>query len=170
MEELIQLDSFKKTIQDGLMEHLSFLPPEAIIVIISALPIIELRGGLPAGALLGLSFESALVYSILGNLLPIAPILLLFRPISKWLVRFNFYDRFYHWLYSRTMSKSYKLEKYGAFGLVLFTAVPFPTTGAYSACLAAILFFIPFRVAFLSISVGVLVSAVIMGIITYQLY
>ncbi|MDE5413277.1 small multi-drug export protein [Alkalihalobacterium chitinilyticum] len=90
------MDNFKKTIQEGLIEHLSFLPPEAIIVIISALPIIELRGGLPAGAFLDLSFQSALVYSILGNLLPIAPILLLFRPISKWLVRFNFYDRFYH--------------------------------------------------------------------------
>ncbi|MFC0561529.1 COG2426 family protein [Halalkalibacter alkalisediminis] len=164
------MEDIKDSIQGFLIENLSFLPPEAIILIISAMPIIEIRGGLPSGVFLGLSFQSALFFSILGNLLPIAPILVFFKPVSKFLMRFNSYEKFYGWIYKRTMGKSHKVEKYGAMGLVLFTAIPFPTTGAYSACLAAILFFIPFRIAFFSISIGVLIASIIMGIITYPLY
>jgi uncharacterized membrane protein len=164
------LEGIKLSIQEFLIRYLSFLPPEIIIVIISAMPIIELRAGIPTSAMLGLSFQSAIFYSVLGNLIPIAPILLLFRPISTWLLRFNWYDRLYGWLYKRIMTKSDKVEKYGALGLVLFTAVPLPTTGAYSACLAAILFFIPFRLAFFSISFGVLIASIIIGTLSYPLF
>jgi uncharacterized membrane protein len=164
------LGVLKENIQGFLIEHLSFLPAEAIIIVISAMPIIELRGGIPVGAIIGLSFQSALLFSIIGNLIPIAPILLLFRPISTWLLRVGIYKNFYDWLYKRTMSKSANVEKYGALGLVLFTAVPLPTTGAYSACLAAIIFFVPFKLAFLSISFGVLVASIIVGTLSYPLF
>lgn len=164
------MDGIKKAVQDFIIEHFNFLPPELIVVLISAVPILELRGGMPAGALLGLPFWSALVFSIIGNILPVAPVLLFFRPVNKWLMRFKFYERFYNWLCDRTMKKSDKVKKYGFLGLILFTAVPLPTTGAYSACLAAILFFIPFRAAFAAISIGVLIAAVIVGIVTYPLF
>lgn len=160
----------KNHIQSFLIETFSFLPAEVIVMIISATPIIELRGGIPTGAFLGLSFQSAMFFSLLGNLLPIIPILLFFRPISIWMLRFKPYKRFFNWLSTRTINKSDKVEKYGTFGLILFTAVPFPTTGAYSACLAAVLFFIPFRLAFLSIGFGVLIASIIIGIISYPLY
>ncbi|MFN7253530.1 MAG: small multi-drug export protein [Anaerobacillus sp.] len=48
---------------------------------------------------------------------------------------------------------------------MLFTAVPLPTTGAYSACLAAIIFFIPFKLVFLSISFEV--ASIIVGTLSY---
>lgn len=164
------MSEIKKIIQDFFIENLSFLPPELVVIIISAVPILELRGGMPAAALLGLSFPKALACSIIGNILPIAPILLFFRPLSKWLVRFKFYERFYNWLCERTMKKGDKVKKYGVFGLILFTAVPLPTTGAYTACLAAILFLIPFRAAFFAISIGVLIASIIVGIVTYPLF
>ena len=160
----------KESFQNFLVENLSFLPPELIVVVISAMPILELRGGIPFAFLAGLSYGEALFYSLLGNLLPIIPILILFRPLSTYLMRFPIYRSFFDWLYNRTMNKSANVEKYGAIGLILFTAVPLPTTGAWTACLAAILFFIPFRAAFLAISTGVVIAGVGVSLLVYSIF
>lgn len=160
----------KESFQNFLVENLSFLPPELIVVVISAMPILELRGGIPFAFLAGLSYGEALFYSILGNLLPIIPILVLFRPISTFFMRFPVYKNFYDWLYNRTMKKSENVEKYGAIGLILFTAIPLPTTGAWTACLAAILFFIPFRYAFLAISTGVVIAGIGVSFFVYSIF
>ncbi|OIJ16589.1 ligand-binding protein SH3 [Anaerobacillus alkalilacustris] len=160
----------KESFQNFLVENLSFLPTELIVVIISAMPILELRGGIPLAFLAGLSFGEALFYGILGNLLPVIPILILFRPLSTFLMRFPLYKRFFDWLYNRTMKKSENVEKFGALGLILFTAVPLPTTGAWSACLAAILFFIPFRAAFIAISSGVVIAGIVVSLFVYSVF
>lgn len=160
----------KESFQNFLVENLSFLPTELIVVVISAMPILELRGGIPFAIMAGLSFGEALFYGILGNLLPIIPILILFRPLSTFLMRFPLYKQFYDWLYNRTMGKSKNVEKYGALGLILFTAVPLPTTGAWTACLAAILFFIPFRAAVIAISTGVVIAGIGVSIFIYSVF
>lgn len=160
----------KESFQNFLVENLSFLPTELIVVVISAMPILELRGGIPFAILAGLSYGEALFYGILGNLLPIIPILILFRPLSTFLFRFSLYKQFYDWLYSRTMSKSKNVEKYGALGLILFTAVPLPTTGAWTACLAAILFLIPFRAAVIAISIGVVISGIVVSVFINSIF
>ncbi|OIJ21962.1 ligand-binding protein SH3 [Anaerobacillus alkalidiazotrophicus] len=160
----------KESFQNFLVENLSFLPTELIVVIISAMPILELRGGIPFAFLAGLSFGEALFYGILGNLLPVIPILILFRPLSSFLMRFPLYKRFFDWLYNRTMKKSENVEKFGALGLILFTAIPLPTTGAWSACLAAILFFIPFRAAFIAISSGVVIAGIGVSLFVYSVF
>jgi uncharacterized membrane protein len=159
----------KEFITDILVEQFGFLPTELLVVLVSAVPIVELRGGIPLGVVLGLSPWEALLFGIIGNLLPIVPILLLFRPISGWMLRFKWYQRLYDWLYNRTMKKSNNVEKFGAIGLILFTAVPLPTTGAYSACLAAVLFFIPFRFAFFAVSAGVVIAGIVMTLFSYIL-
>lgn len=150
--------SMKEAIQSFIVDNLGFLPNEVLVVIISAMPILELRGGIPFAYVADLHWLSAFSFSVIGNLLPIVPILLLFRPISSFLMRFGWYKRLFDWLYNRTMKKSKNVEKFGALGLILFTALPLPTTGAYSACLAAILFFIPFRAAIIAITTGVVIA------------
>ncbi|MBP3951405.1 COG2426 family protein [Bacillus suaedae] len=160
----------KEEIKQYIFENFEFLPPELLVFFISALPILELRGGIPVAHQLGLSYWEALFYGIGGNLLPIIPILVFFRPISKWMLRFNLYKRFYDWLYNRTIKKSDNVERFGAIGLILFTAVPLPTTGAYSACLAAILFFIPIRFAFFAICSGVIIAGVSIASVMYAVF
>ncbi|MFC4320914.1 COG2426 family protein [Litchfieldia salsa] len=163
----------KEALRDFLVKHLDFLPPELIVIVISAMPILELRGGLP---LAYIYYEFDIIYSavisIVGNILPIAPLLLLFKPISSQLMRFNWYKKLYDWLYHRTMNKSGNVEKYGAIGLILFTALPLPTTGAWSACVAASLFAIPFRYAFISISIGVLIATILvsLGLLSFSIF
>jgi len=163
----------KEKLKESLVQSLSFLPPELVVIIVSALPILELRGGLPLAYLhYSFSLGKSSLLSIFGNLLPIIPVLFLFQPVSNWLMRLKPYKRMYDWLYQRTLKKSSNVEKYGAVGLMLFTALPLPTTGAYSACVAAIIFGIRFRYAFLSIAAGVLVAAIIVsaGLASFSLF
>lgn len=160
----------KEAIQEFILNTFGFLPQELLVVIISALPILELRGGIPLAAYYGFSYWEAFFYGVLGNLLPIIPLLLFFQPISRWMLRFSWYEKFYHWLFDRAKRKSKEVQKYGAIGLTIFTAVPFPTTGAYTACLLAMLFFIRVRVAFIAISAGVIIAGIGVTLVVYSIF
>jgi hypothetical protein len=62
-----------------------YVPAELFVFIISMMPILELRGGLVAAALLDIPVVEALMICIVGNVIPIPFILLLIRPIFAWL-------------------------------------------------------------------------------------
>jgi uncharacterized membrane protein len=164
------VEEIRESTKHFVIEQFGFLGPQIVIFIISLLPIMEVRGGIPAGAFLEEPFISTLLISIAGNIAPVLPVLLLFQPVSRLLRKIELYNRFYHWLYDRVMQKGTKVKTYGGYGLILFTAVPVPSTGAYSACLAAIIFGVPVRTAFLGISVGVVIAGIIVGIVSYPLF
>lgn len=161
-----------RELKDGLLESLLLvldsLPEEWIVMLISCFPILELRGALPIGmTVYDMSFWEAYLYSVLGNMLPVVPLLLLFQPLSTFMLRYRWYARGYHWLYRRTIRKSrYNLEKYGAIGLAIFVAVPIPTTGAWTASIAACFFNLRFSYALIAIFFGVLLAGIITGIVT----
>lgn len=146
---------------ENILNALKGLPKEFITIIIAALPISELRGAIPAGLVLGLPPVKVFLLSILGNSLPIIPLLIFLEPISRSLRRFKLWARFFDWLFERTKTKGDLIQKYEALGLMLFVAVPLPMTGAWSGCIAASLFKIKFRYAFPAILAGVIVAGVI---------
>lgn len=160
----------KEAIQKFLVTHLDFLPPELLVIIVSAMPILELRGGLPLAFGFGFPFWKAVLLSLFGNALPIIPVLLLFQPLSKWLLRFKWYRSFYTWLHKKAIKNGQNVSRYGAIGLALFTAVPLPTTGAYSACFAASFFGIRFWYALVSIIVGVVIAGLGVGVVLYSVF
>ena len=142
--------------------HATGLSPEAVTLVIAALPIIELRGSIPWALTFGdLAWPRAYVLSILGNVAPVVPLLLYLGPVSNVLRRIGFMDRFFEWVFTRTRKRSGVLEKYGAVGLILFVAIPLPVTGAWTGSAAAFLFGIPFRKAFPLIVTGVAIAGVI---------
>lgn len=140
------------------------LPPELVTAFVSALPIAELRGGIPVGLLLGLSMKRAFLWACLGNLLPIVPLLLFLGPVSRWLRRWPLGERFFTWFFARTASQSDLIRRYEAVGLALFVAVPLPMTGAWTGCAAAFLFQLPFRLAFTAVAAGVLGAGVLVAL------
>ncbi len=138
------------------------LPAWLVTMIIAMLPIFELRGAIPvAHGLLNIPIVAAVLLSIIGNLIPIIPILLFLGPVSNWLRKISVFDRFFDWLFSRTRSKSDLVKKYEMVGLMLFVAVPLPVTGAWTGAVAAFLFGIKFWPSLLFISLGVLIAAAI---------
>ena len=135
---------------------------ELVVLIISALPIFELRGALPIAInVFHFPWYYALPLAILGNLLPVPIILLFLNVISKWLSKTGFFDRFFQWLFEHTRRRGKIVEKYERIGLVLFVAIPLPVTGAWTGSLAAVIFGLKFRHAFLSIFIGVCIAGII---------
>ncbi|MDI6757603.1 MAG: small multi-drug export protein [Endomicrobiia bacterium] len=142
----------------------SFLPPEITTLVIAAMPIVELRGALPTALVVfGFSFPKAYTLSVVGNLLPVAPLLLFLDHISSRLMRFGVFKRFFDWWFARTRRHSALVEKYEVLGLILFVAVPLPMTGAWSGCVAAYLLGIKFVHAVSAIALGVLIAGLIVG-------
>ncbi len=135
---------------------------ELVVLIISALPILELRGALPVALnVFHFPWYYALPLAIIGNLLPVPIILLLFNAISRCLSKIGFFERFLRWLFEHTRRRGKIVEKYERIGLALFVAIPLPVTGAWTGSLAAVLFGLKFRHAFLSIFIGVCIAGII---------
>lgn len=144
---------------------------ELYILFISMLPFIELRGSIPIGISLGIPFWEVWLLSVTGNLIPILPILVLFQPVSKVLIRFNWYRKMYDWLYIRSYTKGKnQLDRYGALGLFFFTMIPLPTTGAWSAAFFASFFQIQIKYAFPAIVLGVIFAGFLVSGFSHLLF
>jgi uncharacterized membrane protein len=139
-------------------------PPELATLIISMLPVSELRGAIPmAIGVYHLSPLQAYVISVIGNIIPVIFILKYVEPISNYLMsKSNFFSRFFAWLFERTRRKyNGKFEKWGALALITFVAIPLPVTGGWSGAIAAFVFGIPFWKALLYVFLGVMIAGVI---------
>lgn len=143
---------------------------EAIVFIISMIPILELRGALlVAGPLLGVPVAKAIPLCIIGNIIPVPFILLLITPVFKWMKGTKLFKPMVDKLESKAMSKSDKIEKYEFWGLVLFVGIPLPGTGAWTGSLIAALLGVKFKKAFPAVILGIFMATVIMWFISYVL-
>ncbi|MCQ6961987.1 COG2426 family protein [Methanolobus chelungpuianus] len=156
------------SLEAQVLELLSAVPPWLSTIIISCLPIFELRGAIPiALGVYGLSPVRAYMLAVLGNMLPVIPLLLFLDPVSTQLRRYTVFDRFFSWLFNRTRrNHEERFEKYGLLALTLFVAVPLPVTGAWTGCAAAFVFGIKFKHAFPAILAGVMIAGLIVSIVT----
>ncbi len=134
---------------------------EITVLIVAALPVSELRGAIPLGMAMGLPLIKVITLSIIGNLLPVIPLLCFLEPVSEKLRHFKLWSSFFEWLFKRTQRKAEIVQRYEALGLALFVAIPLPITGAWTGCVAATLFKVKFRYAFLAIVAGVLIASII---------
>ena len=144
---------------------------EALVFIISMIPILELRGGLlVAGPLLGVPVETAIPLCIIGNIIPVPFILLLITPVFAWMKGTKLFKPMVEKLEAKAMSKSDKIEKYEFWGLVLFVGIPLPGTGAWTGSLIAALLGMKFKKAFPAVIIGILMATVIMWFVSYVLW
>ena len=132
------------------------------VLAIAASPLSELRGAIPVAiSTFNFPWYYALLIGVIGNLLPAAFILLFLDTISRWLSKVRFFDQLLKWLFERTRRQGKIIERYERIGLALFIAIPLPVTGAWSGSLAAVLFGLKFKHAFLSIFGGILIAGAI---------
>ncbi len=145
------------------VELFAGVPPELATTLIAMLPIAELRGAIPAGLAMDLSWQRAAVYAVVGNMIPVVLIVFFIEPVSNFLRQHvPVFDRFFNWLFERTREKFYgKHERWGDLALVVFVAIPLPVTGAWTGSLASWLFGIPPKKALPLILIGVIIAAII---------
>jgi Predicted membrane protein len=138
------------------------IPREAIIIVISALPVVELRGALPVAInVFGMAWYKAFCLAIIGNLLPVPILLLFLDSLAKVASRVEVGRKMVNWVFERTRRRGNTIEKYEKLGLMLFVAIPLPVTGAWTGSIAAFLLGLKFRYAFLSILLGVIIAGAI---------
>ncbi|MCD7844607.1 MAG: small multi-drug export protein [Oscillospiraceae bacterium] len=139
-----------------------------VTLIVSMLPIVELRGAIPIGTALGLPVWQAALISIVGNLLPAPFIIAFIRVFMDWLrTKSRHMQKFVDWLEAKgTGKKADKVRQYEFLGLVLFVAIPLPGTGAWTGSLVAALLDVRMKRTLPAIILGVLIAAVIISLAT----
>ena len=136
--------------------------PELIVVIISMIPVVELRGSIPVAILLfNIPWLEAAVLSIIGNMIPVPFLLLLIDWFFGLISKVKPGRKFTEWLFTRTRRKGKSIEKYEEIGLVIFVGIPLPGTGGWTGALAANIFGLRFWRSMLFIFFGVIMAAII---------
>ena len=138
------------------------IPRELYTLFIAMLPVSELRGAIPYALSSGLSWHQSYFWAVIGNFIPVIPLLVFLGPLSEALSRrFALWRRFFDWLFARTRRRGKIVERYEALGLVLFVAIPLPVTGAWTGTVAAFLFGVRFRYALPAIILGILLAGTV---------
>ena len=136
--------------------------------LISMVPVLELRAGIPYGVSLGLDFHAAALAAILGNLLPVPIIILFVRQVFAWLrKRSKGLDIWISGMETKAELKGEKVRRYGSLGLILLVAIPLPGTGAWTGALVAAVLGLRMRDALPAIVLGVVIAAAIVLGVTY---
>ncbi len=151
-----------------LLDIVKSLPPEIAVVVTAMLPFGELRGAIPLALLVyEMNPVKAYVLAVIGNIIPVIPLLIFLEPVEQRLRHISIFDSFFDWVFTRTHARTNeKIQKYGAIGLVPFVAIPLPVTGAWTGVAAAYIFGIKFKHAFAAISLGVMIAGVIVTLAT----
>lgn len=145
------------------------VPSVLIILIISMLPVLELRGGLIAAAFLNIEWYIALPVCFIGTILPVPFILLFIRQIFQWLKKLKFMKRMVEKIEKSGKRKSASIKKASLWGVYIFVAVPLPGTGAWTGSLIADILDLRIRKSFPTIVLGSLTAGIIMTVLSYGL-
>lgn len=139
-----------------------------VVLGVSALPVSELRGGIPLAIVhYGFSPMAAFWLGVVGNLLAAALLLLLLDRVVKLLSRVGTFKGLLERLFARTRRRFRPaVARLGALALIAVVAVPLPVTGAWTGSLIAFLFGVPFRRALPLIGAGVLIAGVVVTLAT----
>lgn len=138
------------------------------IVLISMVPVIELRGAIPVGLAMDLPFWTTFIAALIGNLIPVPFLILFTRKVFEWLRKKSaLLEKFVSKLEAKAASKEELLKKYELLGLCILVAIPLPGTGAWTGSLVAAVFDLRLKHAFPVIALGVLIAGIIVSIVSY---
>ena len=138
--------------------------------LISMVPIVELRCGIPFGVSMGIKWYYAVPICMIGNMLPVPFIFFFARKILEWGSDKPVIGKFFSWCLKKGHSGGEKLKAKAGKGmfwaLLLFVGIPLPGTGAWTGTLAASLLDLDFKKSILAVPLGVALAATIMTIAT----
>ena len=139
--------------------------------LISMVPLIELRGGVPYAVLMGLDYWTALVVCAIGNMLPVPIIYFFARKVLEWGRDKKYIGKFFTYCIEKGEQGGQKLTRRAGRGglfvaLMLFVGIPLPGTGAWTGTLAASFLNMGIKSTTTAVSLGVIIAGIIMGIVS----
>ena len=141
--------------------------PCVFTTLVSMIPIIELRGGIPFGVALGLPYQEAFVSAVIGNIIPAPFIIVYIRRIFQWLRRRSRrLDGLVTRLETKAHLKGRMVTRYKYLGLCILVAIPLPGTGAWTGALVAAFLDMRLRSAVPAIFLGVVIAGILVSLVT----
>lgn len=139
--------------------------------LVSMVPLIELRGGVPFALGMGLNYTEALLICIIGNMLPVPFIYFFARKVLIWGADKKYIGKFFRYCLAKGERGGQKLAKTAGRGglfvaLMLFVGIPIPGTGAWTGTLAASFLNMGIKSTALAVILGVLIAGIIMAAAT----
>ena len=137
--------------------------------LVSMVPLVELRGGVPIALGMGIDYFPALITCIIGNMLPVPIIYLFARKVLEWGRDKKYIGKFFTYCIEKGEKGGQKLtEKAGKKGLfialMLFVGIPLPGPGAWTGTLEASILDMDFSSSVLACMGGVLLAGIIMAV------
>lgn len=109
------------------------------VMLSAMIPMVEARYSILFFMNSGEPYWLLFCWSVLGNMIPVPFIIYLFRPLLAFLRRTKLFRNVAEKLEERTHKKAEQLQKYSAWGLFVFVALPVPGTGAITGSMIAAL-------------------------------
>ena len=139
--------------------------------LISMVPLIELRGGVPIAVGMGLDYPTALLICAVANMLPVPIIYFFARKVLEWGRDKQYIGKFFTFCIEKGEVGGRKLTQAAGRGglfvaLMLFVGIPLPGTGAWTGTLAASFLNMGIKSTTLSVCLGVIIAGIIMGVIS----
>jgi len=136
-----------------------------IAIILSFLPIVELRAGIPMAILSGINPWIAFFLCVFVNILIIPFVFFFLDKVHVWLLSYNWYKKSINKTFERAKKRSEKVKKnmntWGMLALALFVAIPLPGTGAWTGTIVAWLLKLNRKKSFWAITLGVAIAGII---------
>ena len=142
-----------------------------MVFLVSMVPLIELRGGVPIAVGMGLDYFPALIVCVIGNMLPVPVIYFFARKVLLWGRDKKYIGNFFAYCLEKGERGGRRLMARAGRGslflaLMLFVGIPLPGTGAWTGTLAASFLNMGIRSTSLAVSLGVILAGIIMGIVS----
>lgn len=139
------------------------------VFLISMVPLIELRGAVPAAQLMGLPLLPSYVIAVIGNMLPVPFIFFFARKVLEWGADKPVIGGFFSFCLEKGRKGGEKLTAKAGRGLfvalLLFVGIPLPGTGAWTGTLAASILDMDFKKSVVAVVLGVMLAGVIMAVV-----
>lgn len=136
-------------------------------LLVAMLPVVELRGAIPYGIVVGLAPWPTFLAAVIGNMIPVPFILMLIRKIFGWLRAFPWWREKIDSLEKHAHLKGRVVHKYRTLGLLILVAIPLPGTGAWTGSLVASILDIRLKTAVPTIFTGVVIAGIITMLVTF---
>jgi uncharacterized membrane protein len=138
-------------------------------MIMSSVPVIELRGAIPVGISWGLNFAYVYICCVIGSTLISIPLIITFRQILHWIKRHKKMYKLGYFIDNKINRRMKKMKNVTILGIVLFVGIPLPTTGAWTAAAIASILRMRIRDALLGILLGNMLSGLIVTAISLKI-
>ena len=136
--------------------------------LISMVPLVELRAGIPAGVAMGVDWKTAVLLCMIGNIVPVPFIFFFARRVLEWGADKPVIGKFFSWCLKKGHHGGEKLKAKAGKGmfwaLMLFVGIPLPGTGAWTGTLAASILDLDFKKNVIAVVCGVILAGTIMGL------